>query len=150
MVFLGREESLNDLVLHPGIEAEPVLKHLFHMLLVVGQELRLKPLSIACFDEIVHLCFHGLLCEPKVLIHRVLEHLAVEEDLSVVDGVQLDSVHDRRRPFDNQLLQPIPLVQEREHELLHRFPGLLVHEALVVVLVLGVDDLKDQVLRLFL
>ena len=150
MVLLGREKSLDNLALHPGIEAESVLKNLFHVLLVVGEELRLKSLSIACFDQGVNLRFHGLLREPKVLIHRILEHLPVEEDLSVVDGVQLDSVHDRCRPFDNQLLQPISLVQKREHELLHRFPWLLIHEALVVVLVLRMDDLKDQVLRLLL
>ena len=94
MVFLGREKSLNDLILHPGIEAKSVLKNLFHVLLVVGEELRLKSLSIACFDQGVNLGFHCLLREPKVLIHRILEHLPVEEDLSVVDGVQFDSVHD--------------------------------------------------------
>ena len=150
MVFLGREKSLNDLILHPSIEAESVLKNLFHVLLVVGEELRLKSLSIACFDESVNLGFHGLLREPKVLIHRVLEHLSVEEDLSVIDGIQLDSMHNRCRPFDNQLLQPISLVQKREHELLHSFPRLLIHKALVVVLLLRMDDLKDQVLRLLL
>ena len=62
----------------------------------------------------------------------------------IILGILLDGCHDGTSPVEDQLLEPIPLVQEGEEILLHGLPRLSVSLALLIVLPLGVDYLVDH------
>ncbi len=66
----------------------------------------------------------------------------------VIARVPSDSIDDRSRPLDYQGLQPVALVQECVHVLLHRLAWQLVLLTPLVVLHLVVVDLIYQILQL--
>ena len=119
------------------------------MFLIIREQLGLQSFSVAHLCECQNLGSHGLLCEPEVLIHRIFQQLAEEEDLRIIVSVEFDCLHDGGSPFDYKLLESIPLIQKGEHELLHGLPRLLIREALVIILMFGIHNFNDQVFGLF-
>jgi hypothetical protein len=81
----------------------------------------------------------------EVLVDLVAEHLAEEADVRALAAVPLDRADDGRGPVDDQRLQPVPLVQVRIHELLHRLTRLRPLLVLLIVLLLLVVNIVDQV-----
>ena len=64
----------------------------------------------------------SLLDESELLVTLTAEDLSEESDVVVFLLEGLDAVDYRGRPLNNQVLQPISLVQVRIHELFHSLP----------------------------
>jgi hypothetical protein len=79
----------------------------------------------------------------------ILEYPSKQENIVVLSGVCLDGCHNGTCPVKDQLLQPISLIEKREHVLLHGLPGLPISQTLLIVLPLLVDNLIDQLFGLF-
>ena len=89
-----------------------------------------------------------LLDETELFVALGPQDLAKESHIVILLLVLLDACYDRRRPFNDEILQPVALVEVRVHELLHglaRQPALF---ALLIELGLLLVDVVDEVAKL--
>ena len=85
-----------------------------------------------------------LLDEPELLVTLVPQDLPEQADSVVFLGELLDARDDAGCPLDDQVLEPVSLVQVCVHVLLHRLTRQLVLLTLLVVLdLLAVDVVND-------
>jgi len=68
--------------------------------------------------------------------------------LGILIAVDPHGLDYARRPLNDKAFESISLIKEGEHVLLHGLSRLLTRLALIIILVLRIDDLDDQLLCL--
>ena len=89
-----------------------------------------------------------LLDEPELLVALVAQDFPEQADCVVLLRELFDARDDACSPLDDQVLEPVSLVEVCVHVLLHRLSWQLVLLALLVVLHLLAVDVVDDVSQL--